>query len=34
MSKLLPGDFVMPGEGYTETVTVEDVLSHRTGMAA
>ncbi|UNI16063.1 hypothetical protein JDV02_002538 [Purpureocillium takamizusanense] len=34
MSKLLPDDFVMPGEGYTETVTVEDVLSHRTGMAA
>lgn len=32
MSKLLPEDFVMPGEGYTEGVTVEDMLSHRTGM--
>ncbi len=32
MSSLLPGDFVMPGQGYTEGVTVEDVLSHRTGM--
>ncbi|KAI1179534.1 beta-lactamase family protein [Nemania sp. FL0916] len=32
MSKLLPGDFVMPGEGYTEGVTVDDVLGHRTGM--
>ncbi|KAI1128189.1 beta-lactamase family protein [Nemania abortiva] len=32
MSKLLPGDFVMPGQGYTEGVTVEDILSHRTGM--
>lgn len=34
MSTLLPDDFVMPGVGYTEGVTVEDVLSHRTGMAA
>jgi len=34
MSDVLPGDFVMPGVGYTENVTVEDVLSHRTGMAA
>jgi CubicO group peptidase (beta-lactamase class C family) len=33
MSSLLPDDFVMPGIGYTEGVTVEDVLSHRTGMA-
>jgi len=33
MSSLLPDDFVMPGVGYTEGVTVEDVLSHRTGMA-
>ncbi|KAI1108902.1 beta-lactamase family protein [Nemania sp. NC0429] len=32
MSSLLPGDFVMPGQGYTEGVTVEDILSHRTGM--
>lgn len=32
MAKLLPGDFVMPGEGY-EGVTVEDILSHRTGLA-
>jgi CubicO group peptidase (beta-lactamase class C family) len=33
MSSLLPDDFVMQGVGYTEGVTVEDVLSHRTGMA-
>ena len=33
MSSLLPEDFVMPGEGYTEGVTVEDILSHRSGMA-
>ncbi|KAI9694462.1 MAG: hypothetical protein M1822_000078 [Bathelium mastoideum] len=32
MSSLLPDDFVMSGEGYTENVTVEDVLSHRTGL--
>ncbi|KAI9835255.1 MAG: hypothetical protein M1819_002399 [Sarea resinae] len=32
MSSLLPDDFVMPGVGYTEGVTVEDVLSHRSGM--
>jgi CubicO group peptidase (beta-lactamase class C family) len=32
VSRLLPGDFVMPGTGYTESVTVEDLLSHRTGM--
>ncbi|KAI1820125.1 beta-lactamase family protein [Xylaria intraflava] len=32
MSSLLPEDFVMPGQGYTEGVTVEDVLGHRTGM--
>ncbi|KAK2612694.1 hypothetical protein QQS21_001311 [Conoideocrella luteorostrata] len=32
MAKLLPGEFVMPGKGY-EGVTVEDILSHRTGMA-
>ncbi|KAI1814337.1 beta-lactamase family protein [Poronia punctata] len=34
MSSLLPDDFVMPGVGYTEGVTVEDMLSHRTGMAS
>ena len=34
VSSLLPDDFVMPGFGYTEGVTVEDILSHRTGMAA
>jgi CubicO group peptidase (beta-lactamase class C family) len=33
MSSLLPEDFVMPGTGYTEGVTVEDILSHRSGMA-
>lgn len=33
MSDLLPGDFVMQEKIYTETITVEDVLSHRTGMA-
>lgn len=32
MSSLLPDDFVMSGEGYTDNVTVEDVLSHRTGL--
>lgn len=33
MSDLLPDDFVMSEKGYTEGVTVEDILSHRTGMA-
>ncbi len=33
MSSLLPDDFVMPAVEYTEGVTVEDILSHRTGMA-
>ncbi|KAM4066806.1 beta-lactamase [Hirsutella rhossiliensis] len=33
MSSLLPGDFVMSEEEYTKSVTVEDVLSHRTGIA-
>jgi CubicO group peptidase (beta-lactamase class C family) len=33
MSSLLPDDFVMSGRGYTEGVTVEDILSHRSGMA-
>ncbi|KAK8079300.1 hypothetical protein PG994_003107 [Apiospora phragmitis] len=32
MSELLPDDFVMAGVGYTENVTVDDILSHRTGM--
>ncbi|TGJ87123.1 hypothetical protein E0Z10_g1660 [Xylaria hypoxylon] len=32
MSNLLPGDFVMSGQGYTEGVTVDDILSHRTGL--
>ncbi|KAK8137200.1 beta-lactamase/transpeptidase-like protein [Apiospora sp. TS-2023a] len=32
MSELLPHDFVMPGVGYTENVTLDDVLSHKTGM--
>lgn len=33
MSSLLPDDFVMSEESYTEQVTVDDVLSHRTGVA-
>lgn len=33
MSRLLPDDFVMPSAEYTESVTVEDILSHRSGMA-
>jgi CubicO group peptidase (beta-lactamase class C family) len=33
ISSLLPEDFVMSGSGFTEGVTVEDLLSHRTGMA-
>ena len=33
MSDLLPDDFVMSEKSYTDGVTVEDVLSHRTGMA-
>lgn len=33
MSDLLPGDFVMSDNSYTEGITVEDVLSHKTGMA-
>lgn len=31
MSTLLPGDFIIPGAGYTEGVTVEDIVS-RSGM--
>ncbi|KAI1798563.1 beta-lactamase family protein [Daldinia bambusicola] len=32
MSHLLPDDFVMSKPEYTESVTVEDILSHRSGM--
>ncbi|UKZ83167.1 hypothetical protein TrVFT333_010972 [Trichoderma virens FT-333] len=32
MAKLLPGEFVMPGQGY-EGVTIDDILSHRSGLA-
>lgn len=32
MSDLLPDDFVMSEESYTKDVTVEDILSHRTGL--
>lgn len=32
MSKLLPDDFVMSDAGYTENVTLDDMLGHRTGM--
>jgi CubicO group peptidase (beta-lactamase class C family) len=32
VSKLLPEDFVMGNEEYTNGVTVEDILSHRTGL--
>ena len=31
MSDLLPDDFVMSSERYTKDITVEDILSHRTG---
>ena len=34
MCGLLPEDFVMSEENYTRDITVEDVLSHRTGLAA
>ncbi|PLB41875.1 beta-lactamase family protein [Aspergillus candidus] len=33
MSNLLPDDFVMSEEQHTKGITVEDILSHRTGMA-
>lgn len=33
MSDLLPDNFLMAEETYTNGVTVEDILSHRTGMA-
>lgn len=32
MASLLPNDFVMPADEYTQGVTVEDILSHRSGM--
>lgn len=32
VSKLLPEDFVLPKQSYTDDVTVEDILSHRSGM--
>ncbi|OAA59468.1 beta-lactamase family protein [Cordyceps fumosorosea ARSEF 2679] len=32
VSALLPGDFVMPTEELTRGVTLDDMLSHRTGM--
>jgi CubicO group peptidase (beta-lactamase class C family) len=33
LHELLPEDFVMPTPELTKRVTVEDMLSHRTGMA-
>lgn len=32
MSNLLPGDFVTSEAGYTESITVEDILSYRSGI--
>lgn len=32
VSRLLPEDFAMEREEYTSGVTVEDILSHRTGL--
>lgn len=32
MCDLLPDDFVMSEESFTKDVTVEDILSHRTGL--
>ncbi|KAL9083623.1 MAG: hypothetical protein Q9165_008438 [Trypethelium subeluteriae] len=34
VSSLLPDDFAMSDENYTMNVTVEDILSHRTGLPA
>ncbi|PYI28974.1 beta-lactamase/transpeptidase-like protein [Aspergillus indologenus CBS 114.80] len=34
MSALLPDDFVLQDPAYTAGVTVDDILSHRTGMAS
>jgi CubicO group peptidase (beta-lactamase class C family) len=33
ISDLLPEDFVMSEKSYTNGITVDDILSHRTGMA-
>jgi len=33
VSKLLPEDFVLPKQSYTEDVTLDDILSHRSGMS-
>lgn len=32
MSELLPDDFVLSEDSYTKTVTIDDLLGHRTGM--
>jgi CubicO group peptidase (beta-lactamase class C family) len=32
VSRILPDDFVLPDPYYTENITVEDILSHRSGM--
>lgn len=32
MSSLLPNDFVLSEDYYTQTVTVEDIVSHRSGL--
>jgi CubicO group peptidase (beta-lactamase class C family) len=32
MSNLLPEDFVMAEQSYTDDITVEDILCHRTGL--
>jgi CubicO group peptidase (beta-lactamase class C family) len=32
VSKLLPDDFVLSDPYYTENITIEDILSHRSGM--
>jgi CubicO group peptidase (beta-lactamase class C family) len=34
VSKLLPDDFVLPDPELTKEVTIEDILSHRTGIAS
>jgi CubicO group peptidase (beta-lactamase class C family) len=34
VSKLLPDDFVLPDPQLTKEVTIEDILSHRTGIAS
>lgn len=33
MSKILPEDFVMPTKEATAAITVEDMLTHRTGLS-